>query len=114
MSTASNTPSRSARWARPSFQKRLSRTSFKQIAGAAHGFQVRGVFGIGLYLLTQSPDIHVHAARGHKALRSPNSVKQLVAGKHAVRARGQVVKQTKLERAQRERFALAGHAVGGG
>src|SRR5260370_12190030 len=75
---------------------------------------MRRVFRVSLYLLTQSPDIHVHAARGHKALRSPDGVEQLVAGKHAVGARGQVVEQTELERAQRERFALARHAVGGG
>src|SRR5467141_682793 len=100
-----------AKKAKPSFQKRLSRTSFKQIARAPDCFQIQGVLRISLDLFTQAADVNVHAARRNEAIRSPDRVEQLIPGKNAVWARSKVIEQPEFERAERYRFPRMTHAI---
>src|SRR5467141_3932873 len=101
-----------AKKAKPSFQKRLSRTGFKQIPRAPDRFQVQGVLGIGFDFFTQAADINVHAARSYEAIRSPDRVEQLIPGKDAVWARSKVIEQPEFERAKRYGFPGMTHAIG--
>src|SRR5436190_1631471 len=101
-----------AKKAKPSFQKRLSRTGFKQIPRAPDRFQVHGVFGIGFDFFTQAPNVNVHAARGNESIRSPHRIEQLIAGKDAVGARSKVIEQPEFERAERHGFPGMAHAIG--
>src|SRR5260370_34604549 len=98
--------------AKPSFQKRLSRTGFEQIPRAPDGFQVQGVLRIGFDFLTQAADVNVHAARSNEAIRSPDRVQQLIPGKNAVWARSKVIEQPEFERAKRYGFPGMTHAIG--
>src|SRR5271169_6068925 len=91
----------SAKKAKPSFQKRLSRTGFEQVSRTPDGFQIDGVFRIGFDFFTQAADVNVDAARSNEAIRSPDRIEQLIAGENAVWARGQVIEQPELESAER-------------
>ena len=72
------------------------------------------IFGIHLDFLPQAANVHIHAARRHKAVSAPYGIEQLIARKHAVGAGCQIVNQTEFERAQRERLACPSDTVGGG
>src|SRR5712692_5975737 len=100
------------RKAKPSFQKRLSRTGFKQVPCAPDRFQIQGVLRIGFDLFTQAADVNVHAARRNEAICSPHRVEQLIPGKDAVWARSKVVEQPEFERAKRYGFSGTAHAIG--
>src|SRR5713226_4195857 len=100
------------RKAKPSFQKRLSRTGFKQVPRAPDRFQVQGVLRIGFDLFTQAADVNVHAARRNEAIRSPNGIEQLIPCKDAVWARSKVIEQPEFERAERYGFPGMADAIG--
>src|SRR5260370_22024495 len=101
-----------ARMAKPSLQKRLSCTGFKQIPRAPDRFQMHGVFRIGLDFFAQAADIYVHAARCNEAIRSPDRIEQLIPSKDAVGARSKVIEQPEFERAERYGFPGMAHAIG--
>src|ERR1700704_829624 len=100
-STATSTLRSSARKVKASFQKRLCRTSFEQVPGAADGFQVDGILGIAFDFFTQAADINVDAARSDEAIGAPDSIEKLVARENTVRPRSHVVEQPEFERAER-------------
>src|SRR2546430_15172364 len=101
-----------AKKAKPSFQKRLSRTGFEQIPRAANRFQMHGVFRIGLDFLAQAANVNVHAARRDESIRSPDRIEQLIPSKDAVWARSKVIEQPEFERAERYGFAGMADAIG--
>src|SRR6267143_42143 len=111
-SPGSRTAISRAKKAKPSLQKRLSRTGFKQIARAPDGFQMHGVFRIGFDFFTQAADVNVHAARRNESIRSPDRIKQLISSKDAVWARSKVIEQPEFERAERYGFPGMAHAIG--
>src|SRR5258708_19127797 len=84
-STATSTLNSSARKVKASFQKRLCRTSFEQIPGAADGFQVDRILGIAFDFFTQAADVNVHAARTDEAIGAPHSIAELVARANTAR-----------------------------
>src|SRR5712692_5010971 len=100
-STASNTPDRSAKNVSASFQKRLCRTSFEQVPGAANGLQVDGILGIAFDFFAQAADVDVHAARSDETIGAPDGIEKLVARENAVRPRSKVIEQPEFERAER-------------
>src|SRR5215471_19429472 len=106
------TASSSARKAKPSFQKSLSRTCLEKIPGAAHSFQVGRVFRIGLDFLTKPAHVNVHAARRDEPIRAPDRIQQLVASENAVRSRGQIIEKAELQSAEDHRFSRMGNPVG--
>ena len=85
-STASSTSAGSAINVSASFQKRLRRTSFEQVPGAAHRLQMIGILRIAFDFLAQASHIHIHAARCDEAIGAPDGIQKLVPRKHAVRA----------------------------
>src|SRR5205807_4557902 len=111
MSTASKTASSSARNTSPNCQNRLRRTAVKQVAGPAHGLQMRRVFRVSFDLLPQSADINVHAARRHKAIAAPHGVESLVAREDLVGPRSEVIQQAELKRTEGDRLARSRHLV---
>src|SRR5215470_18959443 len=106
------TASSSARKAKPSFQKSLSRTCLEKIPGAAHSFQVGRVFRIGLDFLTKPAHVNVHTARRDEAIGAPDRIQQLVASENAVRSRGQIIEKAELQGAEDHGFSGMGDAVG--
>src|SRR5256885_10999111 len=111
-SMASKTPSSTAKDVSASFQKRLCRTSFEQIPGAAHGLQMRGVLRIAFDFLAQAADIDVHAARSDEAVRAPYCIEKLIAREHAIGARREVIEQPEFERTERNGLSGMTDAVG--
>src|SRR3989440_4339981 len=101
-----------AKKAKPSFQKRLSRTGFEQIPRAPNRFQMHRVFRIGLDFLTQAANVNVHAARRDESVRSPDRIEQLISSKDAVWARSKVIEQPEFERAKRYGFPGMADAIG--
>src|SRR6266850_1086691 len=101
-----------AKKAKPSFQKRLSRTGFEQIPRAPNRFQIHRVFRIGLDFLTQAANVNVHAARRDESIRSPDRIEQLIPSKDAVWARSKVIEQPEFERAKRYGFPGMADAIG--
>src|SRR5258708_35734233 len=97
--------------AKPSFQKRLSRTGFEQIGRAPDGFQMDGVFRIRFDFFTQAANVNVHAARRNESIRSPDRIEQLIAGKDAVWARSEVIEQPEFEHAERYGCPGMAHAI---
>src|ERR1700676_122366 len=106
--TASKIATTSARQINTGRQNRLTRKTdlllfiglafaFEHITRAAHGFQEGGMICIDFDFFTQPANINVHAARRHEALSSPNRIQQLIARKDTVRARSQIIQQTKLK-----------------
>src|SRR4029077_17448321 len=108
----SRAPTSKARNAREIFQKRLCRTSFEQVPGAANGFQVDGILGIAFDFFAQAADVDIHAARSDEAIGAPDGVEKLVAREHAVRPRSQVIEQPEFERAERNRLPGMTDAIG--
>src|SRR5256885_1304429 len=100
-SMASKTPSSTAKKVNASFQKRLCRTSFEQIPGAAHGLQMDGIFRIAFDFFAKAADVDVHAARSDEAIGAPDGIEKLVACEHAIGTRGEVIEQPEFERAER-------------
>src|SRR6202047_3599081 len=111
-STAASTPTSSARNVRASFQKRLCRTSFEQIPGAADGFQMDGILGIAFDLFAQAADVNVHAARSDETIGAPDGIEKLIARENAGRPRSQVIEQPEFERAERNGLPGMTHAIG--
>src|ERR1700680_4117128 len=101
----------SARNVRPSFAKRLRRTGFEQVPRSAHSFQMHRILRVWFDLFAQAADINVNASRSDETIRSPDRVKQLVPGEHAIRARSKIIQQTKLKRAERHCFSRMTHAI---
>src|ERR1700676_5147500 len=110
-STASSTPTSSAKNVRASFQKRLCRTSFEQIPGAANGLQVDRILGIAFDFFTQAADVDVHAARSDEAIGAPDGIEKLVARENTVRPRSQIVEQPEFERAERNGLSRMTDAI---
>src|SRR6266849_6581775 len=100
-STASRTPTSKAKNVSVSFQKRLCRTGFEQVPGAANGLQVDGILGIAFDFFAQAADVDVHAAWSDETIGAPNGIEKLVARENAVRPRSKVIKQPEFERAER-------------
>src|SRR6202011_1879066 len=101
----------SARKVRPSFAKRLRRTGFEQVSRSAHCLQMHRIFRVWFDLFAQAADVNINASRGHETIRAPDSVKQLVPGEHAIRARSKIIQQTKLKCAERHCFSGMAHAI---
>src|SRR5256714_2430281 len=101
-----------AKKAKPSFQKRLSRTGFEQIPRTPNRFQMHRDFRIGLDFLTQAANVNVHAAGRDESIRSPDRIEQLIPSKDAVWARSKVIEQPEFERAKRYGFAGMADAIG--
>src|SRR6202043_3758043 len=95
----------SATKVRPSFAKRLRRTGFEQVSRSAHCFQVHRIFRVWFDLFAQAADININASRGDETIRAPDSVKQLIPGEHAIRARSKIIQQTKLKLTDRYLFS---------
>src|SRR5882762_7944810 len=110
-STATSTLNSSARKVKASFQKRLCRTSFEQIPGAADGFQVDGILGIAFDFFKQAADVNVDAARSDEAVGAPDGIEKLVARENTVRPRSQVIEQPEFERAERNGLPGMTYAV---
>src|SRR5229473_60552 len=100
-STASRTPTSKAKNVSVSFQKRLCRTSFEQVPGAADRFQVDGILRIAFDFFAQPADVDVHAARSDETIGAPDSIEKLVARENAIRPRSKVIEQPEFERAER-------------
>src|SRR5229473_8368509 len=100
-STASRTPTSKAKNVSVSFQKRLCRTSFEQVPGAADRFQVDGILRIAFDFFAQAADVHVHAARSDETIGAPDGIEKLVARENAIRPRSKVIEQPEFERAER-------------
>src|ERR1700737_3724360 len=98
---ASSTPRSSAKKVSANFQKRLCRTSFEQIPGAADGLQVDGILGIAFDFFAQAADVDVHAARSYETICAPDGIEKLVARENSIRPRCKIVEQPEFERAQR-------------
>src|ERR1700726_2090011 len=111
-STASSAPASKARNASEIFQKRLCRTSFEQVPGAADGFQVDGILGIAFDFFAQAADVHVHAARSDEAIGAPDGIEKLVARENAVSPRSQVIEQPEFERTERNGLPGMTDAIG--
>src|SRR5712692_1426380 len=111
-STATSTLNSSARKVKASFQKRLCRTSFEQIPGAADGLQVDGILGIAFDFFAQAADIDVHAARSDETIGAPDGIEKLVARENAVRPRSQEVEQPEFKRAERNGLPGKTDAIG--
>src|ERR1700730_9732400 len=110
-STAKSTPTSRAKNVSASFQKRLCRTSFEQVPGAANGFQVHRILGIAFDLFAQAADVHVHAARSDETIRAPDGVQKLVARENTVRSRCKVIEQPEFERAERNGLSRMTDAI---
>src|SRR5258706_363283 len=100
-STATSTLKSSARNVKASFQKRLCRTSFEQVPGAADGFQVDRILGIAFNFFAQATNVNVDAARSDEAIGAPDGIEKVVARENPIRPRCKVIEQPEFERAKR-------------
>src|SRR5713226_2029414 len=110
-STASRTPTSKAKNVSVSFQKRLCRTGFEQVPGAANGLQVDRILGIAFDFFAQAADVHVHAARSDETVSAPDGIEKLVARENTVRPRSKVIEQPEFERAERNGLPGMTHAI---
>ena len=79
-------------------RNRVVVASIESISDPADGLQVCRVLRIGFNLFAQSAHEDVNRAQSDEVRVAPNSVKELIAGEHAARVRGQVFKQSILGR----------------
>src|SRR5260370_1780661 len=98
-STASRTPTSKAKNVSVSFQKRLCRTSFEQVPGAANGLQGDGILRTAFDFFAQAADVHVHAARRDATIGAPDGIEKLVPPETTVRPRSQASRQPEFKRA---------------
>src|SRR5579872_2732558 len=118
--TASRIAITSARQIKTGRQIRLTRKAglllffrlsfvLEHVPRSANGFQERRVVGVNFNFFAQAANVHVHAARGDEALGAPDGVQQLIACKHAVGPRREIIQQSKFQRGKRDRLAVARH-----
>src|SRR6266571_7436380 len=65
------------------------------VSGAAHGFKVTRVLGVGLDFFANAADVDVDRARGDVGSVAPDGVKQMVAAEDASFVAGKIIEQSK-------------------
>src|SRR5579872_3722987 len=74
----------------------LSLRGLEAVAGAAHGFQVAGIFRVGLDFFADAPDVHIDGARSHVGGIAPDGVEKVITREDASLVAGEEVEQAEL------------------
>jgi hypothetical protein len=66
------------------------------VSNAAYGHESHGLGGLDFQMFSKPANVDVHGARGHKCLRSPNAIEELIAGENLASVSRQKVQKSKL------------------
>src|SRR5579872_5300315 len=72
--------------------------SLEAVAGAANRFQVARIFGIGLDLFANAPDINIDRSRRYVSSVAPDRIQKMIAAEDASLVPGEVIEQAEFGR----------------